>query len=73
MNHFYIFLAALSLLYLAFVLLRVRKQPVKRDFANAYFFTLVTFFIAIHPSQLFTLSLLLTILTLYHVYILVKR
>ncbi|ACV58544.1 hypothetical protein Aaci_1524 [Alicyclobacillus acidocaldarius subsp. acidocaldarius DSM 446] len=73
MNTFYIFLGVLSGLFLIFSLVVARKKPVKRDFANSFFFTLVTFFIAVHPTQLFTLSILLVVLTLYNVYIILKR
>lgn len=63
--NFYKFLFILSFLYLCVALFVARKYPTKRDFAACFFFTLITFFIAVDPSQKIRLMVMLAILTAY--------
>jgi Ca2+/Na+ antiporter len=73
MSSFYLTLAGLCLITLTCALVYSRKHPVKREFATGFFFTLVTFFVAVDPGQRDRLVWMLIALTGYHLYLFVKH
>ncbi len=73
MDTFHIFLLALCIIYFVIAITVTRKSKLKREFSNGFLLTLITFFIAIVPSQKMTLSYMLLALTIYHVYLAFKK
>ncbi|MGZ4164190.1 MAG: hypothetical protein ACXVPK_09135 [Tumebacillaceae bacterium] len=50
-----------------------RKDARKREFANGFFFTLALFFLAFDESQKATLMGLLLLMTMYNMYVVIKK
>ncbi len=73
MDIFHIFLFVLCVAYFIIAITVARKNKIKREFSNGFLLTLVTFFIAIVPSQRMTLSYMLLALTAYNIYLVLKK
>ncbi|KLU64186.1 hypothetical protein DEAC_c38190 [Desulfosporosinus acididurans] len=72
---FYIYLISISLLYLCIGIILTRRESrksIKRGFVCSYFFTLLTFFVAVDSSfrKYSYLVVMITSLTLYNIYLL---
>lgn len=71
---FYLGLTILAISHLGVSFFIARKHPLKRQFASSFFFTLITFYIAVDPQyNKNNLLLLLIALTAHNIYIILKK